>query len=580
MLLAPIDTEEVLRLGKRHLYTGTALLLSAMLLVSACSGSGSKSTDNGSKPADTAQVDANKPQDGGTLTIATTSDIVSLNPLTYDDTASGDLINLVFAPLYDVSAKGDLVVDDWSLAAEPYKVSADGKTYTVKIKPNAKWSDGSPVTADDVAFTFQTFADPKAGLPAHDSFASVAKVEKVDNTTVNIILKEVDATFELNALNTAIVPAKVFKDVPVEKIKDSTYGKDVKTFISNGPYKWAEWAEKQYNKLVRDPNYWGKKPNIDTIIYKIYADQNTEVQALLKGEVDFIETVPVAQLDAVKANSNLHIFEGPGPAYDYIGFNFKPDNWPGGFVPFAGAKTRLAINYAINRKGMVDSVLKGHGTLINGPFLPDSWANTPEAAANFQYDANKAKQLLAEDGWKAGSDGILVKDGHKFEFDLMFNSGNKRRESYAAIIQQNLQDVGIKVNLKPMDFSALVDQYITPGKFQALLLGWQLSLDPDARSLFSSKFFPPAGQNSGFYKNEKTDALWDQARTTSDKAKRKAAYAEILKEFANDPPYVFIAQQNIMTAYNDRVHWAKEDQPVQAIPYGYTFHIFNWWVTK
>ncbi len=291
-----------------------------------------------------------------------------------------------------------------------------------------------------------------------------------------------------------------------------------------------------------------------------------------------METVPVALLDVVKQKQGLSIYESPGQSYDYIVFNFDGKNFPGGKSLFEGKKTRQAINYALNRKGMVDSVLQGHGTLLNGPFLPGTWAFDEAAAKNFEYNVETAKKLLAEDGWKAGSDGILAKDGQKFEFDLMTNAGNVRRESYIAIVQQNLAEVGIKVNLKPMDFSALVDNHLGTGEFQTVLLGWSLTPEPDCESIFSSAYFPPAGQNSGLYKNEKTDKLWIDSYRTSDQAKRRTFYAEILKEFGEDPPYVFIAQQNTMTAFNGRVHWKDADKPVHMLPYGYMFHIFEWWV--
>jgi peptide/nickel transport system substrate-binding protein len=554
-----------------------AVLTVFALVVSGCT---KKTTDTPANPATPpVTVDPTKPVDGGTLTYGTFSDMTTLNPFVSQDTSSGDVQSWVLASLYDVDAKANLVVSPWSIAKEPYKVSADGKTYTAKIRTDAKWSDGSAITIDDVVWTFQMYATEATGYPGYSTYAQVKEVRKVGTDTMEIELKDVDARFDY-ALNNYIAPKKAFEGMKPEELAKAKYGQDPKNTLTSGPYLWSEWVEKQYVKVDMNPAYWGQKPHIQTIVYKIYADQNTEVQALLKGEVDYLATIQVAHLDVLKGQSNLHVNEGAAPSYDYMAYNFNPDNWPGKFVPFAGAKTRMAIAHAVNIKGMVDAALQGHGAQLNGPFLPGAWADSPEVTANFNYDLNKAKALLAEDGWKAGSDGILVKDGHRFEFELLTNAGNKRRESFIAVIQQNLADVGIKVTLKPMDFSALVDCCANTGKYQAMVLGWQLGLDPDAESLFSSKFFPPAGQNGGFYKNEKTDALWEKGYKVTDKAARKAVYADILKEFAQDPPYLFLAMRNDITAYNDRVHWAPEDQPVHAIGYGYMFHIFNWWVTK
>jgi peptide/nickel transport system substrate-binding protein len=524
-----------------------------------------------------ATVDPNKPADGGTLTFGTFTDIVDLNPFMINDTSSSEVSQFIYTNLYDVNNKGEIVVSPWSLAKEAPKVSADGLTYTAKIRTDAKWSNGDPITIDDVVFTFKTYATEEVGSPFYSAFAQVADVKAEGNDTMHIILKGVDSRF-IYSLNGQIAHKKSFEGLKPEEIQTAKSGKDPASTITSGPYLWKEWVEKQHITLEKSPNYWGQKPHIDKIVHKIYADQNTEVQALIKGEIDFMSTVPVAQLPAIEGAAGIKIYEEAGPVYDYVAFNFKADNWPNGFVPFTGAKTRQAISHAINRQGMVDSVLKGHGSLLNGPFLPGGWADSPEVTAKWEYDVAKAKKLLEEDGWKAGADGILAKDGKKFEFELMTNAGNKRRESYAAIIQQNLAEVGIKVNIKTLDFSAMIPDHVNPGKFQALLLGWQLGLDPDAESIFSSNFFPPAGQNAGWYKNAKTDELWVKGYQVADLKARNAIYKDILKEFANDPPYVFIANQNLMTAYNDKIKWAPEDKPVQAIPYGYMYHIFNWWI--
>lgn len=565
--------QPVLKL-RRTWAAALAVVMAAGLVLGGCGGAKKEPAPN--QPA----ADAGKPVDGGTLTIGTVSDIVTQNPMMIEDTASSDLAWFLFAYLYDVNAKGEIEVTDRSIAAEMPKVSDDKKVYTIKLKSTTKWSDGSPLTADDVALTFNIGANEKVGSPLYNNFANVKEAKAVDPTTVQVTLKDVDARFELNALNMQPLPAKVFKDVKPEEVGKHPYGTDIKNIITSGPYVWKEWVEKQYHVLEVNPNYWAAKPHIQKVIMKLYADQNTSVQALVKGEVDLLPAIPVAQFDVVKGQKSIQVIEGAGPVYDYLSYNFNGENFPGGKSPFVGKKTRQAIAYALNRKGMVDSVLKGHGTILNGPFLPTSWANTPEAAKNFEYDPAKAKALLAEDGWKAGADGILAKDGQKFEFELLTNAGNKRREQYISIIQQNLADVGIKVNLKPIDFSALIQNNISPGKYQALLLGWQLSLDPDGESILSSNFYPPAGQNSGFYKNAKTDELWTKGYQTVDKAQRKAIYADILKEYADDPPYAFIAQQNIMIGHSDKVKWNEKDAPQTSLPEGQFFHIFDWWMAK
>ncbi|WP_027091300.1 ABC transporter substrate-binding protein [Cohnella thermotolerans] len=537
------------------------------------------SSSASASPSASPSADANQPVDGGNLVISSFSDVVNLNPIYIQDTASQETANFILSYLYDLDRHGSVVADPWSLAAELPTISSDGLTYTVKLRPEAKWSDGQPVTADDLIFTIQTAINKDAGSPLISTLDKIEKMTKVDDHTVDIKLKSVYAPF-LYSLHLQLAPSHVLKDVPVKDLVKNPYGADIAKTVTNGPWKWTEWQKGQYLTFEADPNYWGSvKPHIQKLTYKIYADQNTEIQAILKGEADLTSAVPLPLLDTVKANKNLNVILAPGPQYEYLGFNFKDDNFPDKWSPFKGQKTRQAIAYALNRQGMVDNILKGTGALMNAPFLPGSWADPGDEAVNYSYDPEKAKALLAEDGWKAGKDGILEKDGHKFSFELQYNAGNSRREQVAAVIQQNLKDVGIEVTPKAIDFSAWVEQNLTPGKYPAILMGWSLSTpDPDAESIFSSKYFPPAGQNQGWYKNEKLDDLWVKGYSTVDQSERAAIYKEVGKEISTDLPYVFLYQYGLPEAVSTKVQYAEDDKPEPTIAYGYFYHIINWWV--
>lgn len=219
-------------LTHRFSKTVIALLTAGALLLAACSGQESKPSDPAPQQptqTQTPSTDPNQPSDGGTLTIGTFSDIVTLNPMMYEDTSSGDLIYLMFANLYDLSAKGELEVNERTIAAALPQVSPDSKVYTVKLKDYAKWHDGSPITAEDVAFTFNTIANEKVGSPNYSYYAQLKEAKALDPTTVQFELNDVDARFALNCLNSAPVPAKVFKDVPPEEINNHPFGKDVST---------------------------------------------------------------------------------------------------------------------------------------------------------------------------------------------------------------------------------------------------------------------------------------------------------------------------------------------------------------
>jgi peptide/nickel transport system substrate-binding protein len=545
----------------------------------------SATAESTTAPAETTAPEASAPAadapvDGGTLVMSTFSDIVNINPLLLNDTSSGDVSHFVFAQIYDLDRAGNVTAEPWSLASELPEISADGLTYTVKLKDTIKWSDGQPVTADDVVYTIETAINPESGSPLISQYDKIKTVEKVDDHTVKFTMKQVYAPF-LYALCQAIVPAHVLKDVAPKDMQKNAFGTDPAKTVTNGPWKWTAWKQGESHTLDADPNYWGEiKPHISQLVYKIYADQNTEVQAIMKGDTDHISAIPVTQVEAVKADGDIAVIQKPGAQYEYLGFNFDSSNFKDNYGLFTGQKTRQAIAHAINRQGMVDNILKGVGALMNAPFLPDTWADPGDAAVNYDYNAETAKKLLAEDGWVAGKDGILAKDGHRFSFELQYNAGNSRREQVATVIQQNLKDVGIEVTPKAIDFASWIDQNVTPGKFQAVLLAWSLNNpDPDAESIYSSKYFPPAGQNSGWYKNEKLDQLWVDGYSTVDQDKRKEIYKEVGKEISTDLPYVFLYQYGQAIGTGPRVHWAEEDAPEPSLGYGQFFHAIKWWVT-
>ncbi|CAM3953752.1 ABC transporter substrate-binding protein [Alicyclobacillus pomorum] len=552
-----------------------ATLSIAGLLVAGCGNSG------GSNPSgnNANNATSEQPKDGGTLTVGTWSDIVNCNPLFIEDNSSGEVDNFIFANIYDIDRTGNVKAEPWSLAEGPLQVSNGGLTYTFKLKPNAKWSDGQPVTADDVVWTIKTAANPDSGSAIVSNFDHVKDVKALDEHTVQITMKSVYAPLQYNLVFPAL-PAHILKNIPLKDLQKSGFGTDPSKTVTDGPWKWTKWEQKQYLQFDQNENYWGPKPHISTVIYKIYADQNTLTQAYIKGDVDLDEGIPVTQLSVTQQHKGLNVINAPGPQFEYFGFNFKPSNFPGGFDPFTGEKTRQAIAYALDTQSMVKDILKGAGQPLSSPFLkpPIGWTGADDAATKYNYDPQKAKELLTEDGWKPGPDGILQKDGHRFSFTFLYNTGNSRREQVAAVIQQELKAVGIEATPKALDFSSLIANYLNPGKYEAVLLGEVMSVDPDVSILYGSKYFPPNGQNMYWYKDDKVDQLLEEGVTTTDRAQRAKIYQQLAQELSQNLPAVFLYQYGIPFGYSSRVHWADADKPEPSLQYGYFYHMQNWWV--
>ncbi|WP_067928811.1 ABC transporter substrate-binding protein [Alicyclobacillus shizuokensis] len=522
-----------------------------------------------------------RPVGAGTLTYGSLTDITTLNPVYITDAVSQGAATLVYAPLYDFNRQGRLTVEPWDLAAAPLEISQDGRTYTVKLKSNARWSDGKPVTADDLIFTIETLRNPKVGSPARTEFDKVKSLQKVDAHTVRITLDRVYAPFGDYLAEVMPIPEHVLKGVPASQLQKAAFGRDPSQTVSDGPWRWKAWKTKQYLEFDRSPNYWGPQPHIKKIVYKIYATENALTEALMRGDVDMDAAIPWDQLGTVRQSGNVRVLAKPGPQYESIAFNFDASNFPGDFDPFADPTTRQAIYYVLDRKAMVKSILRGDGAVINSPFLSNMWYDVDDQATQFAYNPAKAKRLLRAAGWKLGPDGVLEKDGHPFRFELQYNAGDTRRAQTAAMVKRELQAVGIQVKLRAIDFSDWVTRNLKPGKFQAVLLAWSLDTpDPDQESVFSSKYFPPYGDNMGWYKNPHTDKLWTAGNETVNEQDRKRVYGEIAKDFSDNPPYVFLYQYGTPMGYSSRVHWRAADAPEPNLAQGSLYHIENWWLSS
>ncbi|WP_067936151.1 ABC transporter substrate-binding protein [Alicyclobacillus kakegawensis] len=516
-----------------------------------------------------------------TLTYGSLTDITTLNPVYITDAVSRGAATLVYAPLYDFDRQGRRTVEPWDLAAAPLEISKDGRTYTVKLKTNARWSDGKPVTADDLIFTIEMIRNSKVGSPDRTEFDKVKSLHKVDAHTVRITLDSVYAPFGDYLAELMPIPEHVLKGVPASRLREAAFGMDPSHTVSDGPWRWKAWKPKQYLEFDQSPNYWGPKPRIKKVVYKIYASGNALTEALMRGDVDMDTTIPWDQLGTVRQSGNVRVLAKPGPQYEFIAFNFNATNFPGDFDPFADPTTRQAIYYALDRKAMVRSILEGDGAVIDSPFLPHTWYDVDNQATHYTYNSAKAKRLLKAAGWEPGPGGVLEKDGHPFRFELQYNAGDTRREQTVAVVKRELKAVGIEVIPKAVDFSDWMNQNLKPGKFQAVLLAWSLDTpDPDQESIFSSKYFPPYGNNIGWYKNPQTDQLWIAGNGTVNEQDRERVYGQIAKDFSEDPPYVFLYQYGTPMGYSSRVHWRAADAPEPSLAQGSLYHIENWWLSS
>ncbi len=408
--------------------------------------------------------------------------------------------------------------------AASWTISPDNRVYTFVLTAGAKFHDGQPITADDVKFTIDTCNDEKTNS-SNEGVDTVDTVEVVDPRTVKITLKAVTPMFLAQGGARGIVP------------KHALEGKDIakdgfnKAPIGSGPYKLAAYTPGQSIVLEAVPDHYRGAPTIGRVVIKILTDQNVILTQLRAGELGYGLVTP-RDLATVGGIGGLTIVEAPTPRFFDIAPNYARPYWQ-------DQRVREAVLTAIDRQGVVDKVLLGHGKVLESNVAPVSWAFNPDVPKH-PYDAAKARGLLDAAGWKPGGDGTREKDGQKLGFGVMFNNFDRTLEQALLVAQQNLKEVGVALRLDKVE-PGVFGSRRSKQDYDALSRIWNPVYDPDQTSLVKT------GNFYG-YANPQVDTLSAQALATTDRAARKDAYTRIQQLLAQDVARLFLYTENELHA--------------------------------
>lgn len=547
------------RMKKKTLSILSLLLVSVMLFAS-CGTSSKESGINKEKglaqiiAAETpeklpavAKSDARK----DTLIVGTTAPDGKFNPIYSSSVYDSWVVSLIMDGMTTNDPEGEpqpLVAKDW-------KISEDGKTYTFHLNKNVKFSDGKPVTADDVAFTYTAMCDPSYDGPRADaveklvgykeykdgSATSVEGIKVVDKNTITFTLTDVKAP-AIYDFSYGIMEKEYynFEKGNMQKIKD-LFQKP----IGCGPYKLKQYKPGQEVVFERNDNYWRGKPKIANVIMKV-TNAQTVIQELTTGGVD-IDGVAVKpeNVDMLKKAGFLNLNIYPANNYGYIGWNMR-------LPMFADKNVRKALVYGFNRKGFVDAYYKGYADVCNSPISPVSWAYS-EDIDKYDYDPQKAEELLDAAGWKKGSDGFRYKDGKKFTIHWLTYTGSKYVDALIPLLKNDWQKIGVEVIPELMEFAALSDKVYEQQDFELYNMAWSLSIDPDPSGIFGKTQLEKGGFNSVGWNNEESFKLMDEGLKETDQAKRKEIYQNWAKLANDELPYIFLNQGKEMYAVSSRV---------------------------
>ena len=491
-----------------------------------------------------------------------------LNPILAQDSASSEINGFVFNGLikYDRNLQG--FVGD---LAESWKVKEGPEPeITFFLRKGVLWHDGKEFTAEDVKFTYDKIMDEKTNTVRRSEYELVKKAEVLDPYTFKVTYRQPFSP-GLSTWGMGILPKHLLEN---QDINTTLFNRRP---IGTGPFRFVEWITDERITVEANPKYFEGKPYLERIIYRIIPETSLTEMELLTGGIDSYSVWPF-QFQRMKEVPFLNVYSQPSLGYTYIGYNLKNPL-------FQDKRVRQALTYAINREEIVQYVLYGLGVVANGPFPPQFWYSNPNVKP-LPYDPGKARQLLAEVGWKANRDGILEKDGKPFRFKLITNSGNETRRDVGVLVQRALKEIGIDVTFEFYEWSVFLKNFINVKAFDACILGWSLSPDPDAYQIWHSSQIEK-GFNFVSYRNPEVDRLWEDGRREYDIEKRKVIYWRINELMAEDQPYTFLYVPLGITALQKKFVLAEKDpngkeafRPIKMEKAGLTYDLIKWYVPR
>lgn len=493
---------------------------------------------------------------GGTIYTRLLGNPKALTPLLSEDVESTNVIHYLFARLMDLDRETG---DYFPMIAEKLDVSKDHKVMTFTIRKNATWQDGTPITTDDIEFTYQKLWDEKVEAAPLRAFIGPFKFEKVDTQTFKLSVE----TPNVNTLSNFIESFIPIQKKQLSGASNFNKQKGIIDPVGSGPYKLKSYSRDQKVELEKVKGWWGDSlpqyknlNNFDAIVYRIIPDTALAYEKFMKGEIDVLEMNSEMFGTRVKGSdkdkfgtepeSGKNIWakhfrtQSPAP-WTYIGWNSKRP-------VFSSKKTRQALAQLIDYDAITEKVYHGEGIRSISPFGSSTPNTAPDQKSKaFNFNPKKALELLKADGWAdTDNDSVLDKviDGKKvkFEFILRYNSENPMRAKVSQMVKEQFKKAGIVVNVQAMEWNAHVAE-IDNRNFDAIVMGWgKGSIYPDANQLWHSKSYENKGSNYTAYSNPKVDALIAESLKELDVKKRFKIMQKIGALIYDDQPYAFVVE--------------------------------------
>ena len=531
-----------------------------------------KSAANYPLPDPPVVVDCTPGNPGGRFVVAELGDPKTFNPITENESSSLDILRFMFWSLLNYDVLNQKIEPG---LAESWTNSPDGKTWTFKLRKNLRWSDGAPLTADDVVFTWDVIYNPKIDNVTRDSFiidGKKFKVTKIDDLTIQVVTPEIYAPFlESFGASVPIIPKHILAKAVADGTFASAYGinSDPSQVVGCGPFRLKEYKSGNYTLLERNPYFLevdkkGQRlPYFDDIVFTVVPNLNAMSLRFLSGESDVDDYVYPYEYDefkAASANGKFDLLEpGIGLENSFFWFNEntgvnsktgKPYVDPKKLAWFRNVKFRQACSYAIDREAIIKSVDSGRGIPAYGFVTPGNKKWYDPNIKTYPHDPAKARELLKEIGIEKrnGDDFLTDSNGNKIEFVLNTNVENDSRKKVALLISSDLEKLGMNVIFQPLEFNTLVTKIDDTYDYDCVLLGLAPGGIPDPSD--SMNVLESSGYTHQWFPREKTpstpweariDQLMDAQMKTLNFDERKKDYDEVQEILAEEVPMIFTA---------------------------------------
>lgn len=473
----------------------------------------------------------NAQQRGGTLVAAWAQDPVGLDPHVTSARSSIAILENVLDNLVTVNDESEIV----PALAESWEFSDDNLTLTFHLRDGVTFSNGRPLTADDVIYTYKRILDPETGSGNAYLLDGVADISATDERTVVFTLAAPNAVLLGN-----LASSKQLGIIAKESVEDGTINTQP---IGTGPFVISDFQPGVKVMLTRNENYWQEGlPYLDAVDIRIIPDESVRRSALISGDVDWAISVPAQSVEELKARDDVIVDEVPAGAYWYIGVNTERE-------PLNNPQVRQALAYAVNRDNVAAAAAFGNAQTTEDPIPASSfWAF---GYSPYEYNPEKAKELLAEAGYPDG-----------FEMEIMPTTQYEESVRAAQVIQADLANIGVRATIRTLEWAEWLEEE-GAGNYDTYVCSWNGGTDPE--DYFYAQHKTGEVFNFTGYSNPKVDELLDEGRVTRDQTERKDIYAEVNKMIVDDAPYIYLynpLEINVYKPYVEGYH-ARPDQDIR-----------------